>query len=129
MKITDQDKERMRDQKDVTGLRTAIPDARTRTAPLYMAEYGIRTDDSAGVIHVFANEPDSKKHGALRDSLDTGLLDTLGSFEHTAEFIPDLNSYCIIIPGLGRTLAPDHVFDRFFKAVDAHGPAQTGPLR
>ncbi len=104
---------------DVDGrsLITAIPELRTVQAEKFRVEYGVRHDDSAVVFHFFP-----VRHWDAEYQMDRRLEEAiLGCFEYfkvATSYAEELESFCVIIGGLGASRDPERLIRKFLGAVE-----------
>jgi hypothetical protein len=102
-------------------LKTHVPHLLARDTKDYLVEYGIRLDDKAMVFHFFspkdaaAWDPASKMDQRLKAAIDQ----CFQVKNVTAGFAPELDSFYVIVGGLGAALDPWPLVDRFFRVLDA----------
>jgi hypothetical protein len=97
-----------------------IPHPLARDTKDYLVEYGVRLDDQAFVFHFFSPkdretwDPSAKMDERLKRAIDK----CFRVQDVTAGFAPEMDSFYIIVGGLGASLDPWPLVDRFFRAVD-----------
>lgn len=101
----------------LSAVSTAIPNPLARDHAEYLAEYGIRTDDDAIVIHLFPKgsrwTPSFLVGDRLRRAVD-GL-----PHPARADYAPELDSFCVVVYGLGGAPDPWPAIDRFFQTFES----------
>lgn len=105
-------------------LMLAIPDLHCFAADAYVAFFGVRTDDGAGIVHIFPHEDTREAHQRVRDELDRGLIEVMpegGAWERSAEFVPELSSYCIRIFDIRRSATPQRLFEELLITASPEG--------
>ena len=105
----------------------------------YYAEYGERADNSAMEIHIFASRDHFTRSVegkllkdewggrprllAVRDALNDGLLYfTEKGHANSGNYIPELQSFSVTVPGLGLSIDPGYHVSAFFARVEAKMP-------
>jgi hypothetical protein len=121
--VTAEERASMSDAKDVlaSSLQTHIPDLLARDTPNYLAEYGVRITDEAMVFHFFPPkdrtgwdsrwQPDMRLKAAIDEHFDTRYV--------SASYVEELQSFCVIVGGLGAAPDPWPLVEKFFRALDA----------
>lgn len=98
-----------------------VPHPLARDTKDYLVEYGVRVDDKAMVFHFFSPKdadtwsPTAKMDERLKAAIDA----TFQVKNVTAGFTPELDSFYVIVGGLGASPDPWPLVDRFFRALDA----------
>ncbi len=82
----------------------------------YSAEYGVRADDLAGVVHFFRPNTGGwhpKFPGILKETIDA----KLDTSKVTAEYVADLDSFCLRV-GLSGVENPWDSLEEFLEELD-----------
>lgn len=111
----------------VEGIEAAMIECRTHTTPHYTLKYGPRRDFGDMAFHFFAPEGGWGDHGDIRARIEH-VLATAGYDEGNihAEFVPELDSYCLFVAQLGSR--PDPFFDADRRIIAALDHVQRGPF-
>lgn len=108
----------------------AIPDRLAREHKSYLVEYGIRTDDYSFVFHFFppldvkkfdpAFKIAARLERAIPACFDLRKIMANEVLEATRSAEDDITpSYCVIVRGLGSSLDPWPLVNRFFEEIEA----------
>jgi hypothetical protein len=98
-----------------------IPNPLAQDTKNFLVEYGVRLDDQAMVFHFFSPkdavtwDPTYRMDARLKRAID-------GSFDVsrvTAGFAPDVDSFYVIVGGLGASPDPWTLAERFLASIDA----------
>ena len=112
------------------GVRDAITNRLAKETKNYLVEYGVRTDDMAMVFHFFPPMSASRWDArykmekrleiAMPACFDTTKIqanEVLSTMRSTPDDLTP--SYCIIVRGLGSSLDPWPLVNRFFEKIDS----------
>lgn len=105
------------EQGDVLGssLMHAIPDPLARDTRHFLVEYGVRIDDSAIVFHFFSPK-DGDWNPAFHQHLEKA-LQLLPTTSMTAGYAPEVDSFYVIVGGLGASPDPWPTIEKFFSEL------------
>lgn len=113
-------------------LEEAIPHRKAKDTAHFYVEYGVRRDDDAMVFHFYS----SKEHalGVLEGGrvdgtlwpasyditarLERGIVKNFAIDCVRATYSGELDSYCIIVQDLGKSLDPWLLVERFLSGID-----------
>lgn len=97
-----------------------VPHPLARDTKDYLVEYGVRLDDQAFVFHFYSpKDRDTWDPAAQMDRRLKSAIDRCFRVETvTAGFAPEMDSFYVIVGGLGAAPDPWPLVDRFFRAVD-----------
>lgn len=110
---------------DGGSLREAIPDRLGKITSFYSVEYGIRYDDGAVVFQFFPADRDAESvgrwdpHYKMDKRLERAIPLHFRVERVKAVFTEELNSFCVIVGGLGLSPDPWPLVEKFFAAIDA----------
>lgn len=134
-------------EKQVSSIRRAIPDLLAKDSAQYIAEYGVRSDDQAMVFHFFPKKslmelhkindeqararytvPQLEKLTETKDwdksygmdkRLERAIPKCFKVENVSADYADEMSSFCVIVGGLGASLDPWPLVNRFFAEIDA----------
>lgn len=98
-------------------IQIAVPEERTFECGLFNAEYGVRTDDSAMVFHFFP-AGEEWDHERLRTGLSEAIKTCFDPENVQAEYVPELESYCVLVGGMGLMPDPWTYAEIFLKRIE-----------
>lgn len=121
------------DMPGVTGLRDAIPNRQAKQTVNYVVEYGVREDDGAMIFHFYPPGTDWSKYPPEKlgvwsptYGMDRRLEAAMPAIFDTrfikATFTEEMQSFCIIVHGLGRSPDPWPLVNRFLDRIDVPTP-------
>lgn len=98
-----------------------VPNPLARDTKDYLVEYGVRVDDKAMVFHFFSPkdqttwDPAAKMDQRLKRAIDA----CFQVKDVTAGFAVELDSFYVIVGGLGAAPDPWGLVEKFFRVLDA----------
>jgi hypothetical protein len=103
-----------------TGLKPHLPELLAKDTPNYLVEYGIRYDDGAMVFHFFPPKHRTSwdPSWSLARRLELAMPLCFDTAKLSAGFVEELNSFYVIVGGLGTVPDPWITVERFFRAID-----------
>lgn len=89
-------------------LQTHLPDTHAMSTPHFLVEYGVRVDDLAMVFHFYSPEdaPAWPDHARWRTRLERAIESTFDMSAVSADYVPEMDSYCVIVRGMGARPDP-----------------------
>lgn len=84
----------------------------------YIAEYGVREDDDALVIHFFPPEQGWNTEYGIDKRLERAIQEILDTSRVTATYEPEVDSFCIVAGQYGSVPDFRMLVKRFLDAVD-----------
>jgi hypothetical protein len=115
----------MTEAASLKSLRTAIPELLAEENELFKVQYGIREDDHAMVFHFFP--PQKGWPDDISARLTSAMTEHLPSEHIRADYVTELDSFCIIYYGGGMIPAPYGVAKLFLAAVRGpQGESESG---
>ena len=106
-----------------SSLLSTIPDLLAKDTSHYLVEYGVRVDNTDMVFHFFP--PKSKKTwdpGYKMDKrLEAATKQCFDRFHYSAGFVVEMDSFYVVIKGLGSVPDPWYLVEKFFAAIDGQG--------
>lgn len=111
---------------NASALLTHIPNVRAKDTPGYLVEYGSRVDDGAMVFHFFAPIRDDtwNEDYQMHRRLESAIAQHFDTTKVSANYEQDMDSFCIIVGGLGAAPDPWPLVERFFGTIDAWVPPE-----
>lgn len=105
---------------DVRGeaLRAHVPDPLAYQSREFTAEYGVRLDDDAMVIHLYPGKEGWDPAYRMDRRLEIALQKCFARVPYTADFTPELDSFAVILFGFGRAPDPWPAVESFFRAIE-----------
>ncbi len=101
-------------------LKTHIPNLLAKDTKNYLVEYGVRIDDDAMVFHFFSakDADDWDPDYRMNDRLEAAIRACFNTDKVVAEYIEDMQSFCIIVHDLGAAPDPWPMVARFFDSIE-----------
>ena len=101
-------------------LKAHIPDLLAKDSKHYLVEYGSRVDDGAMVFHFFSGKDDPGWDASYRmdKRLEHAIRACFNTATVSADYSDDVQSFCVIVHGLGAALDPWPLVERFFSEIE-----------
>lgn len=97
-----------------------VPNPLAKDTKNYLVEYGVRIDDGAMVFHFFVpkDRNDWDPAYAMDKRLERAIPACFSVERVSADFAREMNSFNVIVGGLGASPDPWPLVEKFFQALD-----------
>ena len=120
-------------EQPVGGLHEGLEARLAKDAKDYYVEYGARVDDGDMLFHFYASKDHYLRTQTghltydewegmpvdIKKVFEEALLGSFAEKDIEANYIPEIQSYCFRIAGLGLSLDPEPQVNAFFERIDA----------